>query len=147
MASPGSLIYLGSFYHLSCLCLFTNKNKLLLHVTPADQSALFCSLVCLSGLVLSTVTRSPFDGNRTCFPSQVQFSKQHTGLQETFPCFWPSSPWASLHVHVCTLYFLCLFQFSAASRHPAQAPLLVKNKRSCLGLQHLSVNDKNVMPY
>lgn len=129
--SPGSLMCLGSFYHLSCLCILTNKNKLLFHMTPADQSALFCSLVCLPGLVLSAVTRSPLDGNRTCFPSRVQFSEQHTGLQETALCFWPSSPWASLSAHVCTLYFLCLFQFSTASRHPAQAPLWVKNKRKC----------------
>lgn len=117
-----------------------------------DSSSSECIVLlpCLSCLGLSTVTRSPFDGSRTCFPSQVCFSARHTGLQETLPCFWLSSPWASLYAHVRTLYFLCLFQFSAASRRPATDPSPDKEHTPelfCLGLRHLSVNATNVIPY
>lgn len=146
---PGSLMCLGSFYHLSCLCILTNKNKLLFHMTPADQSALFCSLVCLPGLVLSTVTRSPLDGNRTCFPSRVQFSEQHTGLQET-AVFLAQ---LSMGLTFCACLYLVLpLSFPILHSLPASCtgPTMGKKQTqvlSCLGLQHLSVNDKNVIPY
>lgn len=84
-----------------------------------------------------------FDGNRTCFPSQVWLSEQHRGASGNTLSFWLSSPWASLDAHVCTLYFLCLFQFSTASRPPATDPTTSKEQKPelpCLGLQHLSVN-------
>lgn len=84
------------------------------------------------------------------FQAKFDCRSDTEGLQETLPCFWPSSPWASLYMHVCTLYFLCLFQFSMASRRPATDPTTGKEQKPelfCLGLQRLFINTTYVIPY
>lgn len=108
----------------------------------APLSVVFSSISCNS-------STAPFAGNRTCFPSQVWFFEQHGGTQETLPCFWLSSSWASLYVHVCALYLLSLFLFSAASRLPATDPATGQEQKAelfCPRLQNLCVNTKYVVP-
>lgn len=63
------------------------------------------------------------------------------GFQDT-GCFWPSSPWLSVYVLVCTLCSLCLLRASAACRPPAADPTTGKEQIPelfCPSLQHLSI--------